>query len=194
MLAGLPRLVRVAEEIRWRGQASLSLGVAVAAYWAMSWLLGDPVDPIRGGISAAAVAALTLALCGLSSASRVREGLRETLPPPRLSVYETVADGRERRARFGGIVLLGAVVLLVFDRVTNGDGTMAGLLTGLFIAAGAVDLGEARRWRTAERDRDARLYVLIRANAMVARFGRAEIYEERRPDPDRRPDPVAFGP
>jgi hypothetical protein len=124
----------------------------------------------------------------------VREGLRETLPPPRLSVYETVADGRERRARFGGIVLLGAVVLLVFDRVTNGDGTMAGLLTGLFVAAGAVDLGEARRWRGAERDRDARLYVLIRANAMVARFGRAEIYEERRPDQDRRPDPVAFGP
>ena len=64
-------------------------------------------------------------------------------------------------------------------------GVMAGLLAGLFGTAGAVDWLESRRWRAAERDRDARLYLLIGPNALVARFGRTQVYEAPRRDADR---------
>jgi hypothetical protein len=194
MLAGLPRLVRVAEEMRWRGQAGVTIAMAVVAYWLTQWLLDAEPRPLETAISLLAVSALTAGVAGLSSSNRLREALRTTRPPPRLTVYETQADGRERRVRFTGILLLGAVVLLVFDRVTDGGGVMAGLLAGVFGTAGAVDWFESRRWRAAELARDARLYLLIRPNAMVARFGRTEVYEEPRRDADREPrepDPIA---
>ncbi len=191
MLAGLPRLVRIAEEMRWRGQAGVAIGMAVAAYWLTQWLLEADTRPLETGLSLLVVSVLTAGVAGLSSAGRVREALGATRPPPRLAVYETHADGRERRVRFTGIVLLGAVVLLVFDRATGGGGVMAGLLAGLFGTAGAVDWLESRRWRAAERDRHARLYLLINPNAMVARFGRTQVYEAPRRDADREPDPVA---
>jgi hypothetical protein len=193
MLAGLPRLVRVAEEMRWRGGAGVAIALAVAAYWLTQWLLDADVRGLETLVSLLAVSVLTAGVAGLASAGRMRDALRETRPPPRLAVYETQADGRERHARFTGIVLLGAVVLLVFDRVTGGGGVMAGLLAGLFGTAGVVDRWEARRWLAAERARDSRLYLLIRPNAMVAKFGRSEVYEAPRRDPDREPDPIAFG-
>jgi hypothetical protein len=63
---------------------------------------------------------------------------------------------------------------------------MAGLIVGLFAVAGIVDLFEGRRWGEAEDARRARLYVMVRPNALVASFGRIEIYEVPRPDSDRR--------
>jgi hypothetical protein len=193
MLAGLPRLVRVGEELRWRGQTAATIGAAMVAYWTTAWLLDQSLRPLETLISALVVAILTGLTAGLASGRRVPEALEETKPPPRLSVYETHADGRERRARAAGIVLLGVVVLLVFDRVTDGGGVMAGLLAGFFGASGIVDWREARRWVAAERERDARLYLLIRANALVARFGRTEIYEVRRSDRERDRDPLELG-
>jgi hypothetical protein len=193
MLAGLPRLVRVAEEMRWRGGAGVAIALAVVAYWLTQWLLDADVRGLETLVSLLAVSVLTAGFAGLASTGRMRDALRETRPPPRLAVYETQADGRERRARFTGIILLGAVVLLVFDRVTGGGGVMAGLLAGLFGTAGVVDWWEARRWLAAERERDARLYLLIRPNALVAKFGRTDVYEAPRRDPDREPDPIAFG-
>jgi hypothetical protein len=193
MLAGLPRLVRIAEEVRWRGGAGVAIAFAVSAYWLAQWLLDVDVRVLESLLSLLAVSVLTAGVGGLASTGRMREALRDTRPPPRLAVYETQADGRERRARFTGIVLFGAVVLLVFDRVTGGGGVMAGLLAGLFGTAGVLDRWEARRWLAAERERDARLYLLIRPNALVARFGRTEVYEAPRRDSDRHPDPISFG-
>jgi hypothetical protein len=80
MLAGLPRLVRVAGEIRWRGQASVAVAVGVAGYWLLQWLLDEPVKPLETLISAAAVGLITALLTMVTSVNRVREGLRETLP------------------------------------------------------------------------------------------------------------------
>src|SRR5262245_46174613 len=119
-LAGLPRLVRVAEEVRWRGQAAMAVALAVASYWAALWLLDRPVKPLETTISFATVGILTAGVSSLASRRRLHDGLVRTTPPPRPSVYETHADGRERRARLAGIVLFGVVVLLVFDRLTDG--------------------------------------------------------------------------
>jgi len=192
MLAGLPRLVRAGDEIAWRGQAFLAMGVAVAVYWVASWLLDATTHPIETLVAVPIVAAPTLALAGLTSSRLVREGLAATRRPPRLAVYETRADARERHARFTLIVLLGAVLLLVFDRLTGG-GVMSGLVAGAFCSLGVVDLREAGRWRAAERDRSARLYLLVRPNALVARWGRTEVYEVLGSDSDRKPrDPVGL--
>lgn len=181
-LAGLPRLVRASDEVRWRGGGAAALAVAVAAYWTMAWLLDQPTDALRTGLSFAVALLGSSAAAAVTSGRRLREGLAQTLPPPRLSVYETRADARERRVRLTGIVVTGALVLLAFDRVTDGGGGMAGLLAGLFLGVGAVDRLESRRWDAAERTRRARLYMLVRPPAMVARFGVTEIYEVTRDD------------
>jgi hypothetical protein len=193
MLAGLPRLVRVAEEVRARGQATLSVGAAVAAYWVCLWLLDQPVSPLRTLI-ALLIAGLPASLMASVGSGRRLAAVRKDLrPPPRVAVYETIADGRERRARLAGILLLAAVVLLVFDRLTTGEGTMAGLTTGFFISVGVVDLLEARRWAEAERARAVRLYVVVRPNAMVASYGPTDVYEVPRADADRDEEPVESG-
>jgi hypothetical protein len=171
-LAGLPRLVRIAPELRFRGQAAGGIAVATAGYWAF------------------AVALPTLAVSGLPSGERVREALRRTLPPPRAALHETPADGRERRTRLAGIVVTGVMVLLMFDVLTDGGGVMAGLIAGLFGALGTVDWIDARRWERAERVREARLFLLVRPHALSARFGAAQVYELSRP---RRPEPLGSG-
>ncbi|MDX6646381.1 MAG: hypothetical protein QOK40_2108 [Miltoncostaeaceae bacterium] len=193
MLAGLPRLVRVADEVRARGQATLSVGAAVAVYWVCLWLLDQPVSPLRTLI-ALLIAGLPASLMASVGSGRRLAAVRKDLrPPPRVAVYETIADGRERRARLAGILLLAAVVLLVFDRLTTGEGTMAGLTTGFFISVGVVDLLEARRWAEAERARAVRLYVVVRPNAMVASYGPTDVYEVPRADADRDEEPVESG-
>jgi hypothetical protein len=193
MLAGLPRLVRVADEVRARGHAMLSVGAAVGVYWICLWLLEQPVSPLRT-LVAILVAGLPASLtASVGSGRRLRSIEKGLKGPPRLAVYETVADGRERRARLAGILLLAAVVLLVFDRLTGGEGTMAGLTVGFFIAIGVVDLMEARRWLEAEGARRVRLLVLVRPHAMVASWGQADVYEVPRDDSDLSEEPVGSG-
>lgn len=192
MLAGLPRLVRASAEVRFRGQTALLIGVAVAAFWVASWLLDLPVDPVRTLLAACTTLVLGGLAAGLASTRRLRLGLEETLPPPRRVVYETVADGRERRARLTGIVLLGIMILLVFDRFTDGGGIMAGLVTGLFVGVGTAEALEGRRWHQAERARSARLYLLVKARALMAPYGVVDVYEVPSEDPDRDIDRVGF--
>ncbi|MCU0307964.1 MAG: hypothetical protein MUE51_09420 [Thermoleophilia bacterium] len=188
MLAGLPRLVRVADETRWRGQSAVALALSVACYWTVAWLLDGPVAP--GQAFASAGTALLAALIGAGLISRARLGaLGAVRRPPRPVVYETLADGRERRTRASGIVLMGTVVLLVFDRLSGDGGIMAGLMVGIGLGIGLVDRLEARRWAAAERARDSRLFLLLRPHALLARYAGMEVYEEPRPDPDRTPAP-----
>lgn len=184
-LAGLPRLVRVAAEVRWRGQSALGIALAVAGYWTAAWLLAQPVRPAQTALATAAVGLPTALVLGLASGRRLTESLRRTLPPPRGCIHETPADARERRTRLAGIVLTGVVVLLLFDRASDGGGIMAGLVAGLFGAFGAVDLIDARGWEAAEGRRRARLFALVRPHALSARLGAIEIYEMPRADRER---------
>jgi hypothetical protein len=193
MLAGLPRLVRVADEVGARGQATLSVGLAVGAYWVCLWLLDQPVSPLKTLVSLLIAGLPASLMASVGSGRRIAAGRGELRPPPRLAVYETLADARERRARLAGILLLAAVVLLIFDRLTAGEGTMAGLTVGFFASIGLVDLLEARRWAETERARGVRLYVIVRPNAMVARYGPAEVYEVPRADANRDEEPVGSG-
>jgi hypothetical protein len=197
VLAGLPRLVRIADETRWRGQAATATALVIAAFWASSWALGQDVEPIRTAASFAAVAIPTFLVVSLASARRVRESLRFTSAPPRSSVHETHANSRERRLKLAGVILTGIVLLLIFDRFTGGGGVMAGLLAGLLGPLGIADWREARLWDLAERERDARLYVLIRPDALTPKLGAADVYETQRPRPgDRRrlePSPFDLG-
>ena len=55
MLAGLPRIVRAGDEVRWRGELLMSLGLASAAYWTVLWLVDGPVNPAAAGIVADSV-------------------------------------------------------------------------------------------------------------------------------------------
>jgi hypothetical protein len=193
MLAGLPRLVRVADEVRARGHAMVSVGTAVAVYWICLWLLDQPVSPLRTLVCVLVAGLPASLMATVGSARRLRAVEKGLKAPPRLAVYETVADGRERRARLAGILLLAAVVLLVFDRVTGGEGTMAGLTVGFFTAIGVVDLMEARRWLEAETSRRVRLLVVVRPHAMVAGWSQNEVYEVPRADADPDEEPVGSG-
>jgi peptidoglycan/LPS O-acetylase OafA/YrhL len=183
-LADLPRLVRVAEEVRLRGQAAISVALAVVAYWLLAWLLDESVDAAWTGIHLAVMAVLAGSLAAIVSVRRLREGLAASRRPPRPSVHETRADGRDRRTKLAGLVVLGVVLLLAFDRSTDGEGRMAGLIVGLLLAVGVVDWIEARRWQAAERARGSLLYVLVRANALVSPFGVTDVYEVVRTDDD----------
>ena len=196
-LAGLPRLVRVANELRFRGQAGLGIAVATAGFWAFSWLLNEPMRELESLLALLATGAPILLISFFTAGRRVDDALRSTLAPPRATIHETHADARDRRTRLAGIVLTGVIVLLMFDILTEGGGIMAGLVVGLFGAFGLVDRIEAERWEQAELERDARLFLLIRPHALSTRFGTAQVYELRRPSKDRdlayQPGPFDLG-
>lgn len=181
-LAGLPRLVRVADEVRTRGLSLLALAGAVALYWVLAWLVDEPVDPVVTGLNMAAILVPVLILSLVVSRRRLREGLHAATRPPRLSVHETRADARERRTRLIAFVSVAVVVLLLFDRATDGDGRMAGLMAGLFVGAGLAEWLESRAWHRAETSRGSRLYVLVRPHALMSPFGVTEVYEVVRSD------------
>jgi hypothetical protein len=190
-LAGLPRLVRAWDEVRVRGVAGVGIGVAAAGWWMIVWLLDQPVSELRTLLGAAAVGVPSLLLAGRASARRLR-AVDRVAPPPRPSVYETAADARERRTRLAGIVVLGVIVLVMFDRLTDGGGEMAGLIAGLFIAVGVVDLMEARTWQRLERAHPGGLYMVVRPHALMAHMGAGEIYERPRSDRSDVPEPSPF--
>jgi hypothetical protein len=187
-------LVRVADETRWRGQAAVATALVVAVFWLCTWLLGQPVRPGATALAAIAVALPTLFVASLSSGRRIRERLRDAGRPPRASVHETIANSRDRRLKLAGIVLTGIIALLVFDRFTGGGGIMAGLVAGLLGSLGAADWMEASQWDAAERERETRIFALIRPDALTPRLGTAPIFEAPRPgsDHDRTMEPSPF--
>lgn len=194
LLAGLPRLVRVADETRWRGQSSIATALVVGAFWAFTWLVGEPVEAGPTALATAAAALPTLLVAALAGTRRMRRSLVHAVPPPRASLHETMASSRDRRMRFAGVVLTGILALLLFDHFTDGRGIMAGLLTGLLGGLGAVDWIESRRWEAAERERETRIFVLVRPDALTPRLGTTQVYESPRPgrEHDRRHEPTPF--
>ncbi|MGE0026605.1 MAG: hypothetical protein AB7O78_15275 [Thermoleophilia bacterium] len=197
LLAGLPRLVRVADEQRWRGQFCVATAAVVAVFWVCSWLVDEPLRPGVTALAAAAAAIPTFLVSAVGMSRRVRHLLVRATPPPRASVHETVAASRERRTKLSGVVLTGIVLLLLFERFTDGAGIIAGLIVGLLGASGAVDWVESRRWQAAERERETRLYVMVKPDALSPRLGAAQVYETPRPG-DRRgralePSPFDLG-
>lgn len=194
VLAGLPRLVRVADETRWRGGASLATAGVVTAFWLSTWLVGEEVRAGATALAAAVVALPTLAVASFSTTRRIRHALTRAVPPPRASVHETQAASRDRRMRLAGVILTGIVALLLFDRFSGGGGVMAGLVAGLLAALGAVDVFEARQWTAAERDRESRIFVIVKPDALMPRLGASEVHEIARPghDQEMRREPSPF--
>lgn len=186
--------MRVADETRWRGQSSVATAAVVTAFWLCTWVLGEPVRPGAVVLAVAVAAVPTLSISVLLTGPRIRESLTRAVPPPRASVHETLAATRERRMRLSGIVLTGIVALLLFDRFTGGGGVMAGLVAGLLGALGAVDWRESQQWDRAERERETRIFVIVRPDALSPRLGSADVYETPRPgrDHDRRTEPSPF--
>lgn len=179
-LAGLPRIVRADDELRWRGQVLVFLGLASACFWTILWLLEGPVRPLEAGIVFATGLLMSLTLGGITSRRRFAHAMT-TLRRPRSVVHETLADGRERRMRASSIIFLGAMVLLVLDTVVSQVGATAALLAGIGIGAGIVDRLEARRWEHAEDERSTRIFLMLRPNALIARFGIQDAFELPRP-------------
>jgi hypothetical protein len=173
--------VRVADEARWRGQSAVATAIVVGLYWGATWLVGETIELTRTVVAFVAVAVPTFAFAAHGSARRIRDAVGRSTPPPRASVHETPASSRERRLRLAGIVLTGIIALLIFERFTDGGGVMAGLLAGLLLALGIADWREAGIWDTAERERETRIYVLVRADALTPRLGIREVYEAPRP-------------
>jgi hypothetical protein len=189
--------VRVADEARWRGQFCVLTAAVVAAFWVASWFVDEPVRPGVTALAVAAAAGPTLLAGSVGMSRRVRRALAHAVPPPRASVHETMAASRERRLKLSGAVLTGIVLLLLFERFTDGAGIIAGLIVGLLGAAGAVDWVESRRWEAAERARESRLYVMVKPDALSPRLGAVPVYETPRPG-DRRgralePSPFDLG-
>ena len=184
----------MADETRWRGQASVATATVVVAFWVSTWLLGEPVRPGASALAAAVVAIPTLAIVSLTTTGRIRESLTRAVPPPRATLHETQAASRDRRMRLSGVVLTGIVALLLFDRFSGGGGVMAGLVAGLLGALGALDWLESRQWSAAERERETRIFVIVKPQALTPRLGAAEVYEIPRPgrDHDRRRVPSPF--
>jgi hypothetical protein len=181
LLAGLPRLVRIADETRWRGQACVATALVVALFWVSTWLLGEPVRGAATALAATVAAVPTLLIAARGSGPRMREALSRAVPPPRATVHETMASARDRRVRLLGVVLTGIILLLIFDRFTGGGGLMAGLLVGALGSLGAADWIEGRRWEAAERERESRIFVVMRPDALSPRLGATEVYERPRP-------------
>jgi hypothetical protein len=173
--------VRVADEARWRGQSAVATAIVVGLYWGAAWLVGETIELTRTVLAFAVVAVPTFVFAAHGSARRVREAVTRSTPPPRASVHETPASSRERRLRLAGIVLTGIIALLVFERFTDSGGVMAGLIAGLLLALGIADWREAGFWEAAERERETRIYVLVRADALTPRLGIREVYEAPRP-------------
>lgn len=185
LLAGLPRIARVAEEVRLRGLLGMAVAAAAGAWWTIQWLLDQPMDAGRTWLYALVVAVLLGILGAVHVPRRLRDGLRAPrFPSPRV-VYETRADGRERRLRLAGAVFLSTIVILMFDRLADLGGITAGVVVGVGGALGVWDLVESRRWAQAERERDAELFVRIGAQSLVASLGAIEIFEV----PNRSDDP-----
>jgi hypothetical protein len=182
VLAGLPRLVRVRDEVRMRGIAALGIGAATVGWWMLAWLLGEGVDGLRFGLAAIGIGIPALIAAWLISRRRLRVA-REFQAPPRNAVYETIAAARDRRTRLSGVVLFGVIILMIFDHFSHGAGEMAGLVAGLFIPLGAIDVRESHQWSALEREHhDTRLYVLVPAHAMMAPFSPDAVYERPRSD------------
>jgi O-antigen/teichoic acid export membrane protein len=177
LLAGLPRIARIAEEVRLRGVLAIAVGGAAAAWWVIQWLLDQQVEPGRTWALALLTAVLA-AVSGLVNVPRrLREGLRNPRFPSARVVYETRADGRDRRVRLSGAVFLSTIVILMVDQIAGWGGVTAGVIVGAAVGLGVADLVEARRWARAERERDADLFVKLGPRALVAGFGRVEVYE-----------------
>lgn len=176
--------MRVADETRWRGQSAVATAAVVVVYWVTTWVVGETIKPLQTGLAFAATALPTLIVASRWSARRVRESLARSEPPPRASVHETHASARDRRARLLAVVLTGIVALLIFERFSGGGGEMAGLVAGLLGALGVVDWVESTHWAQAERQRESRLFVLVRADALTPRIGAADVYESPRPGRD----------
>lgn len=191
-LAGLPRLVRAAEELRWRGTAAAGMAVAAAGFWLATWLLGQSVEVLWTVLGAAAVGIPAAVALAATAPRRVDRALDDTRPPPRASLYETPAAARERRTKLAGIALTGVIVLMAFDRLTDGGGLMAGLVAGLAGALGAADLRDAGRFKAGEDARGARLFLMLRATALSARFGASQVYEEPQSGGRRLPEGAPF--
>jgi hypothetical protein len=177
VLAGLPRVVRVADETRWRGHSAVATALVLAVFWSMTWLLGEPVERVRTPAGFLAVLAPTLLVSLLNSRRRVGDTLGRTLPTPRSVVHETAAASRDRRMRLATVILFGIIVLLLFDRFTGGGGMMAGLIAGLMLGVGIADWRESGMWREAERARDARLFALVRPRALTPALAPSDIFE-----------------
>lgn len=177
LLAGLPRIARVAEEVRLRGVLAIAVGGAAAAWWTIQWLLDQDVDPGRTWALALLTAVLAAVSGLLNVPRRLRDGLRDPRFPSARVVYETRADGRDRRVRLSGAVFLSTIVILMVDQVAGWGGVTAGVIVGAAAGLGVADLVESRGWARAERERDADLFVKIGPRALVAGFGRIEVYE-----------------
>lgn len=191
-LADLPRLVRVADEVGWRGQLALSIAAMVAAYGFASWLFGSPLrtgDALLLGLVAAVFGG---GIAAFSSARRVRESVHSTEAPPSIAVYETTADSRDRRSRATLLMVFVAGSLLVVDRVTGGEGLISGLLIGLFGAVGVVDVIESRRWEVIQKAIRSHLYILILPRGLAGGYGSVDLYEVPR-EPDVRSTPTDEG-
>jgi hypothetical protein len=173
--------VRIADEARWRGHSAVATAIVVALYWGATWLVGETIEPTRTALAFAAVALPTLVILSLGTARRAREALARATPPPRASVHETPASSRERRLRLAGVVLTGIIALLIFERFTDSGGVMAGLIAGLFLALGVAEWRDAGLWDAAERERETRIYVLIRANALTPGLAVREVHEAPKP-------------
>jgi len=182
VLAGLPRLVRVRDEVRMRGIAALGIGAATVGWWMLAWLLNEGVDGLRFIAAVAVIGIPSLIAAWLLSRRRVRVA-GEFQAPPRNAVYETIAAARERRTRLAGVVLFAVIILMIFDRFSHGAGEMAGLVAGLFIPFGIVDIRESHHWTALEREHhDTRLYVIMRVHALMAPFSPDAVYERPRSD------------
>lgn len=173
--------MRVADEARWRGQSAVATAIVVGLYWGAAWLVGETIEATRTILAFAVVAGPTFAFATHGSVRRIREAVSRSKPPPRASVHETPASSRERRLRLAGIVLTGIIALLLFERFTDSGGVLAGLIAGLLLALGVADWREAGFWDAAERERETRIYVLVRADALTPKLGIREVYEAPRP-------------
>lgn len=177
LLAGLPRIVRAWEEMRLRGILALAVAVSAVAWWMTQWLLDQPLEATRTLLVGLVVFGLGLVLGILNARRRVRDGLAEPRTPNTRVVYETRADARARRIKYSGAVFLTVMMVLMFDALAQWSGVTAGIVAGAAVAAAVADLHEARLWRLAERERGSELYVLVRAAALVASYGRVDLYE-----------------
>ncbi len=153
-----------------------SLGLASLSYWIILWLVEGPVDPVFAGIVFAAALLFALVLGGITSRRRFAHAML-TLRPPRSVVHETLADARERRVRAATIMFLGVGILLLLDTVVSDVGATAALVAGAGIGAGIIDRLEARRWERAEDERESRIFLMLRPNALIARMGMQDAYE-----------------
>jgi len=188
LLAGLPRIVRASDEISQRGVLAIAVAVSAAVWWVLQWLLDQPLEARQTGLLLIVVGVLATVAAWVNSSRRVADGLIETRFPRSNVVYETRADGRDRRLRYAAAVFMTVVLVLVSDVLIEWGGVTAGVIAGAGLAVGIVDLVEARRWERAERRREAELLVLIRPKALVASYGEAVIFEVPHGTPTSRPE------